>query len=218
LLPRPAKAVIFDMDGLLLDTERLYGMAFVQEASASGHDLPEELFKHMIGNSWAACLAMLIERFGSSFDPEKFRDGVIRRFYNLTMTELTLKAGVLEILDHLDTLGLPRAICTSSRRQEVDHHLSHQGLDGRFNAILAHGDYECSKPNPDPYLRAAKALGLAPEDCLALEDSYNGVRAAAAAGMMTIMVPDMLLPTEEMHSLCVRIALDLHEVKELLSL
>jgi beta-phosphoglucomutase-like phosphatase (HAD superfamily) len=72
------------------------------------------------------------------------------------------------------------------------------------------------KPHPEPFLRAAEALGLPPEDCLALEDSHNGVRAAAAAGMMTIMVPDMLDPTEEMRSLCVRIARDLHEVRELL--
>jgi beta-phosphoglucomutase-like phosphatase (HAD superfamily) len=72
------------------------------------------------------------------------------------------------------------------------------------------------KPHPDPFLQAAEALGVAPEDCLALEDSHNGVRAAAAAGMMTIMVPDMLDPTQEMESLCVRIARDLHEVRGLL--
>ncbi len=72
------------------------------------------------------------------------------------------------------------------------------------------------KPDPQPFLMAAEALGVDPRDCLALEDSHNGVRAAAAAGMMTIMVPDMLDPTEEMHTLCVRIARDLHEVRDLL--
>ncbi|MEO1250570.1 MAG: HAD family hydrolase, partial [Pseudomonadota bacterium] len=68
------------------------------------------------------------------------------------------------------------------------------------------------KPNPDPFLAAAERLGVAPEDCVALEDSHNGVRAASSAGMMTVMVPDLLEPTEEMHDLCVRIAEDLHEV------
>jgi beta-phosphoglucomutase-like phosphatase (HAD superfamily) len=72
------------------------------------------------------------------------------------------------------------------------------------------------KPHPEPFLKAAAALGVDPADCLALEDSHNGVRAASAAGMMTVMVPDMLDPTEEMRTLCVRIAVDLHEVRELL--
>ena len=72
------------------------------------------------------------------------------------------------------------------------------------------------KPNPDPFLTAAARLGIAPEFCLALEDSHNGVRAASTAGMMTIMVPDLLDPTQEMHDLCVRIARDLHEVEALI--
>ena len=109
-----------------------------------------------------------------------------------------------------------RAIATSSRRTEVEHHIGHHGLLDRFQAIVASGDYARPKPNPDPYLLAAERLGVDPADCLALEDSHNGVRAAAAAGMMTIMVPDLLDPTEEMQTLCVRIARDLHEVRELL--
>ena len=82
--------------------------------------------------------------------------------------------------------------------------------------MAARGDYENGKPSPDPFLTAARRLGVAPHDCLALEDSHNGVRAAAAAGMMTIMVPDLLDATEEMHSLCIRIARDLHEVEALI--
>ena len=81
---------------------------------------------------------------------------------------------------------------------------------------MASGDYARAKPAPDPFLTAAERLGVAPQDCLALEDSHNGVRAAHAAGMMTIMVPDLLDATEEMQTLCVRIARDLHEVRELL--
>jgi HAD superfamily hydrolase (TIGR01509 family) len=123
----------------------------------------------------------------------------------------------MEILDHLDEIGLPRAICTSSRRVDVEHHLAAHDLAHRFHAILAQGDYPRPKPNPDPYLKAAEALGFAPQDCLALEDSHNGVRARGRAGMMTIMVPDMLDPTKEMRSLCIRIARDLHEVRELLA-
>ena len=216
LLPNSVKAVIFDMDGLLLDTERLYRRAFTDAATQAGFTLPDEVFKGMIGNTWAGSSAILIDCFGSSFDPDPFRTEVLRRFYQLTATELALKAGVVEILEHLDTLKLPKAICTSSRREDVDHHLADQGLTGRFDAILAQGDYKQGKPHPDPYLSAAAALGVSAQNCLALEDSYNGVRSAAEAGMMTIMIPDMLDPTEEMRSLCVRIASDLHEVRKLI--
>jgi len=81
---------------------------------------------------------------------------------------------------------------------------------------VAAGDYACGKPNPDPFLTAAAKLGAEPASCLALEDSHNGVRAAAAAGMMTVMVPDLLPATTEMRSLCVAIAEDLHQVADLL--
>ena len=93
----------------------------------------------------------------------------------------------------------------------------HHDMVDRFHAIVARGDYTRGKPNPDPFLTAAQRLGVAPADCLALEDSYNGIRAASAAGMMTVMVPDLLDPTEEMQGLCLRIARDLHEVRELLT-
>ena len=116
---------------------------------------------------------------------------------------VALKAGVVELLDHLDALGLPAAIATSSNPAMVERNLAQHGLTGRFKAIVARGDYEHGKPAPDPFLKAAERLGVAPEHCLALEDSHNGVRAAHAAGMMTIMVPDMLAATEEMQGLTV---------------
>ena len=122
----------------------------------------------------------------------------------------------MELLALLDRSGLRCAIATSSRHQDVQRNLSAHALDERFHAVVAHGDYERGKPNPDPYLRAAERLGAAPEDCLALEDSFNGVRSASAAGMMTVMVPDLIPPTEEIRRLCLRIAKDLHEVRELL--
>ena len=216
LLPRPVRAVVFDMDGLLVDSETVYCEALTAQAAEMGHDLPPDVLKRMIGHSWAGSAVVLREHFGDGFDTDRLRDGSIERFYELAQAEIALKTGVMELLDHLDELGLPRAICTSSRRADVDHHLAAHDLAHRFNAILAQGDYPRPKPNPDPYLKAAEALGFPPQDCLALEDSHNGVRAAAGAGMMTIMVPDMLDPTEEMRSLCIRIARDLHEVRELL--
>lgn len=216
-LPRPVRAVVFDMDGLLVDSEVVYCEALTAQAAAMGYELPLDVMKRMIGHTWAGSAHVLTDHFGPAFDTDLMRTGSVERFYQLAQAEIALKTGVLELLDHLDAVAMRRAVCTSSRRVDVEHHLNAHGLMGRFHAILAHGDYPRPKPNPDPYLKAAEALGVAPEDCLALEDSHNGVRSASSAGMMTIMVPDMLDPTEEMHSLCVRIASDLHEVRELLA-
>jgi beta-phosphoglucomutase-like phosphatase (HAD superfamily) len=91
-------------------------------------------------------------------------------------------------------------------------------LVGRFRCIVAHGDYERHKPDPEPFLKAASGLAVEPELCLAIEDSHHGVRAASAAGMMTIMVPDLLPPIEEISALCVHVASDLHEVRDLITL
>ena len=131
-------------------------------------------------------------------------------------TRLRLKPGVLELLDVLDELRLPRAIATSSKHDTVRHHLAAHALHDRFHAVVAQGDYAASKPAPDPYLNAAERLGVASWSCLALEDSYVGVRSASSAAMTTIMVPDLLQPTDGIKRLCAHVATDLHEVRGLI--
>jgi HAD superfamily hydrolase (TIGR01509 family) len=137
-------------------------------------------------------------------------------FWVLAETRLGLKPGAVELLDTLDELGLPRAIATSSMHRTVQHHLTAHGLAERFHAIVGHGDYAEGKPAPDPFLKAADRLGVDPRLCLALEDSHNGVRSACAAGMMTVMVPDLLPATEDIRGLCVAVVTDLHGVRQLL--
>jgi HAD superfamily hydrolase (TIGR01509 family) len=138
-----------------------------------------------------------------------------RIFQEMVDRDLPLKPGVAELLGLLDELDLPRAIATTSSRATVDHHLGAHGLAHRFHHIVAHDDCERHKPDPDPFLRAAARLGVQPQHCLALEDSHNGVRAASAAGMMTVMVPDLLPVTEEMQTLCLHIVGNLHDVRRL---
>ena len=215
-LPRPPQAVIFDMDGLIFDTERLYRDAMTVVAEHHGRELPLHVFTSMIGGTGESTLRTLADHFGPDFDLDTYMAATWTHFHEMAEADLALKAGVAELLDLLDLRHMPRAIATSSQRDIVDHHLAAHDLAGRFDTVVAHGDYARGKPNPDPYLEAARRLGVAPELCLALEDSHNGVRAASSAGMMTIMVPDLLDPTEEMHTLCVRIARDLHEVCDLL--
>jgi beta-phosphoglucomutase-like phosphatase (HAD superfamily) len=114
-------------------------------------------------------------------------------------------------------MNIPRAVATSSGHGAVERQLGPAGLIPRFQAIVAAGDYARGKPHPDPFLAAAARLDVDPTDCLALEDSHNGVRAAHAAGMMTIMVPDLLEATDEIGALCVAVARSLHDVRALVA-
>ena len=214
-LPRPVHAVVFDMDGLLVDTEVLFRDAMFGAARAVGLELPPEVFLQMVGMNAQQAQGILTDHFGEGFQIEPYREQYLERFHAAADAGVSLKAGVVELLDHLDAERLPRAIATSSPHWEVDRNLG--PLKARFGAVIARGDYERGKPHPDPFLKAATAIGADPVHCLALEDSHNGVRAAHAAGMMTVMVPDLLEPTEEMHSLCVRILDSLHEVPGLIA-
>ena len=216
-LPRIVKAVVFDMDGLLVDTEQVVFRAMQRAAGAIAREMPFATFQRMVGLQHAASDLILKEHFGEGFDLDAWSDAVSAHFQEELAAGIALKAGAVELLDELDGVGLPRAIATSSSLAAVRQSLGPHSLVDRFDALITRDVQTRGKPHPEPFLKAAEALGVAPADCLALEDSHNGVRAAAAAGMMTVMVPDMLDPTEEMHSLCIRIARDLHEVRELLA-
>ena len=216
-LPRPVRAVVFDMDGLLVDTEAMSKEAMTLAARQQGVQLPHELFVRMVGLSFATSGAIVAEHFGPGFDVPAFQAESTQLFRAAGDIGVALKSGVVELLDLLDELKLPRAIATSSPHHDVERNLGRHGLRQRFDAVVAGGDYLRSKPFPDPFLTAAEALGIDPGHCLALEDSHNGIRAAHAAGMMAVMVPDLLEPDEEMHALCVRIIESLHEVRGLIA-
>ena len=212
-LPRPPLAVVFDMDGLLFDTERLYEQAAIAAAAELGYELDSTFHRTTVGSSWEVIRSLLIDRYGATFAAEDLRAAARRIFGELVERQRILKPGALELLDLLDGLGLPRAIATTSSRPTVQRHLEAHDLVGRFHHVVAHGDYARHKPAPDPFLTAAELLGVTPALCLALEDSHNGVRAASAAGMMTVMVPDLLPPTDEIQGLCTWIVADLHDVR-----
>ena len=215
MLPRRPSAVIFDMDGLLFDTEALWQEALLSAAAERGNEIPDDVFTRSIGVRRSQCGGLFRSHFGADFPFDDFHASWRRHFWLIADNRLSLKPGVLEMLDLLDELRLPRAIATSSSRTTVDRHLNSHNLVDRFDAIICRGDYENGKPAPDPFLKAAERLGVEPRLCLALEDSHVGVRSASAALMMTIMVPDLLEPTEEICALCNLVARDLHQVSRL---
>src|ERR1700745_1422685 len=170
-LPRMPAAVVFDMDGLLFDTEVLYQEAIQLAAAEGGHEVAIDVFNRTVGLPWAQSRALLLTHFGETFPVDDFQEAWVRHFWVIAETRLELKPGALELLDTLDQLGLPRAIATSSSPRTVERHLMAHNLLGRFNEIVSHGDYERGKPAPDPFVRAAERLGIEPWSCLALEDS-----------------------------------------------
>jgi HAD superfamily hydrolase (TIGR01509 family) len=209
--PRPVRAVIFDMDGLLVDTEAPVRDALMSAAATIGRELPLVVFMSMVGTTSAHSDQVLVEHFGSDFDLDSYL-AEVRRLLELSFDiGVPLKPGAAELLALVDEVGLPKALVTSSSRRAVDRHLPAEVV-ARFSTLITSESVEQSKPHPEPYLRAAAALGIAPENCLALEDSHNGIRSAHAAGMMAVMVPDLLEATDEMREKTVAIADSLHDV------
>jgi HAD superfamily hydrolase (TIGR01509 family) len=216
-LPHPPRAVIFDMDGLLFDTEALYQRAYFDAAKLGGYDVSADVIQLGIGMPWVRGRELMLRQLGEQFPIDEYYTQMTDRFAELSATELRLKPGVLELLDLLDDLDLPRCIATSSSHETVRDHLSAHSLTHRFHAVVGHGDYANSKPAPDPYLVAAERMATPAGFCLALEDSHTGVRSAAAAGMMTIMAPDLVPPTAEISALCVCVVQSLHDVTALVA-
>ena len=214
-LPYRPSAVIFDMDGLLFDTEALWQDALLAAGAEAGHAIPDEVYTQSIGVRRSQCGGLFRSHFGEDFAFDDFHASWRRHFWRIAETKDALKPGVPQLLNLLDRLSLPRAIATSSSRTSVERHLTSHGLTDRFDQIVCRGDYENGKPAPDPFLKAAERLGVEPALCLALEDSHIGVRSAAAAGMMTVMVPDLMEPTEALRALGVLVAGDLHQVRDL---
>lgn len=214
-LPYRPSAVIFDVDGLLFDTEALWQEALLSAAAESGHEIPDEVYNKSIGVRRSQCRGLFLSHFGADFLFDDFHQDWRRHFWLIAENKLALKPGVSELLEFVDQRRLPRAIATSSSRETVERHLRAHSMIDRFDQIICRGDYDNGKPAPDPFLKAAERLGVEPRSCLALEDSHIGVRSAWAAGMMTVMVPDLLEATEEIRGLCVLVARDLHQVRDL---
>ncbi len=191
-------AVILDMDGLMLDTESIYKKSWQQAAADCGYILDDHFYLTLVGQPNFACEAALLNRFGMDFPVADFR----ARWSGLWRTEvetsgIATKAGLNELLSFLREHQVSVAVATSSDRDYASLSLRAAGLAALFDHIVTGDQVVRGKPAPDIYLETAKRLGVAPTHCIAIEDSDAGVLAASAAGMTTVMVPDLKAPSPE---------------------
>jgi HAD superfamily hydrolase (TIGR01509 family) len=184
-------AVIFDMDGLMLDTERIALSVWRQAAADLGFTLDEELAERMVGRNSATNRIMLQMHFGDQFSYEELSVIADTRYREtLDRDGVPRKDGLLELLDVLESRRIPRAVATSTARDLACHKLEQAGVAHYFDVIVGGNEVTHGKPAPDIFLRAAERLGKPPAECVALEDSGPGIQAASSAGMVTILIPD----------------------------
>ena len=211
------RAVIFDMDGLLLDSERIALSTFVDACREFGFDPDVEVYYKCIGGNDVRTKRILTEGYG-----ERFPFDDINKLWHATYEEeaacrpFPLKQGALDLLRALEAKHVRKAVVTSTRRESASRKLLNAGLLSFFEFIVGGDEISKSKPDPEIYLTACRRLGEDPEDCLALEDSDNGVLSAFAAGLMVIQVPDLLQPSPQVKTLGHRTVTSLKDVEKLL--
>lgn len=212
------KAVIFDMDGVLIDTEKHYNAAWCEAARMAGFDFKSE--HALMLRSCDAQLAskMMKDIFGEGFDYFVIRE-VRRRLVaeRLERYGLEKKPGIDEILDFLHEKGIKRAVATATPLELTLQHLEKIGVKDKFDKIVSAKQVAHGKPAPDVYLYACEQIGEKPCDCIAVEDSPNGIKSAYAAGCRPVMVPDLTPPDAEVTPLLYGVADTLADLKKFIT-
>lgn len=197
------KAVIFDMDGVIFDSERATYLCWKKVAEDHGLTGMDEVYRKCIGVTVELTKQICLDAYGEDFPYDSFDKEASILFHDrYDGGRLPVKEGVLEILTFLKNIGIPTALASSTRQERVESQLKEAGLFVFFDVIVGGESVSRSKPAPDIFLFAADRLGIDPSECVVIEDSFNGIRAAHAAGMIPVMVPDMLEPNEEIRGKC----------------
>lgn len=196
------RGAIFDQDGLLFDTEVVFEHCWIEQGSRFGIDITPEFTRKMCGCGRKELIDIIASTY-SSVDAGNFVECVHRAAADaqLAMSPV-IKPGAREILEYCRKKGMKIALASSSMRHCVDHNLNASGLIGFFDVIVTGRDVKNGKPAPDIFLLAAEKMGIPPRECAVFEDSFNGVRAAHAAGASVIMIPDRAEPTDEIREIC----------------
>ena len=208
------RAVIFDMDGVIFDSERAVYNGWVELSRKYGFRDLDEVYIKCIGVNAAATRQIFLAHYGADFPYDRYRQEQSENYHRrYDGGLLPLKPGIRELLAFLKNEGYGTAIASSTRSAVVIRQIEDAGLAPFFEAVIGGETIAAGKPAPDIFLEAARRLGAAPADTFVIEDSYNGIRAACAGGFIPIMVPDMLPPDDEMRRKARRIFRDLMEVR-----
>lgn len=192
------KGAIFDMDGLMFDTEKLLVRFWCQAAAEYGYNMTFENVLSIRSLSRKYSIPLLKGIFGEQFEFEQIRARRIELMNSyIDENGFDIKAGLFQLLDHLKEHNYKIAVATATDLQRSSVYLKRAGVYEYFDAIVCGNMVKNGKPEPDIYIAAADKLGLAPRECAALEDSPNGLRSAYAAGCHTIMIPDLSQPDDE---------------------
>lgn len=209
------EAVVFDMDGVLLDTEKVYRKCWIENGRTIG--IPEEemqlICNRLAGGTKKTNANVMKERMGQDFDYLAFRAKTMELFdAHIAEYGIELKHGVFETLKSLRNLGIKLAVATSTEREAAEDRLTKAGLISYFDVIICGNDIERGKPYPDIYITACKQLEVEPSKAIGVEDSINGVISCSDAGLCTVMVVDLIEPNEVVKTRAKHIFHDIHDV------
>jgi len=207
------RAVIFDMDGLLLDSEKISLATFIEACRENNYEPDVSDYYRCIGTTPPKTREILMDAYGSAFPYQAVSDLWRKKFNEQALNyPIPLKDGVLDVLKFLESRGIEKAVVTSTYQEPARKMLSNANIVRFFGFIIGGDEITHGKPDPEIYLAACRKLGESPADCLALEDSNNGVLSASAAGLMVIQVPDLVEPSEDVKAMGHKIVKSLVDV------
>lgn len=214
-MSRKIELVIFDMDGLMFDTERIGHLAWERVAEKYHFPYSIDITKRFIGRNYQAIMAVLKAEYGEDAPVELWHSESWKERKKIFQENgtLGLKPGLIEILTFLKDLKIKIAVASSSQHSDIIHHLNHEGLSEYFDFVIGGNEVKESKPNPEIFLKPCQAFNISPLEAFVIEDSYNGFLAARAAGIPVMIVPDLVEPSADVLKEAAGVFPTLHEVK-----
>lgn len=207
------KAVIFDMDGLMINSERVTFEGYVKVMAEKGYTITEEFYKKLLGKTLKTAYELFFQEYGNEFPMDEVLEQVHKYVADVFENDgVPLKKGLLELLQYLKSNNYLTIVATSSTRVRVDHILELANITQYFNDSICGDEVTHGKPNPEVFLRACQKLGVEPSEAIVLEDSEAGIQAASSANIPVICIPDMKYPEPEYEKMTTQILNSLDQI------